>query len=92
MAVRIVECLSWVCCPDDGSACGAGRMLKVWLSELLNVLAGYVARMMGVPVELVAAVNPNDIVYRALHTGDFSLRKRIKLQNNRKIKLDNFIF
>ena len=42
-----------MCSPDDGSACGAGSMLKVWLSELLNVLAGYVAWMMGVPVELV---------------------------------------
>jgi hypothetical protein len=38
------------------------------------------AREMGVPLELVAAVNPNDIVHRMLLTGHFSLRNRTSLQ------------
>jgi hypothetical protein len=38
------------------------------------------AREMGVPLELVAAVNPNDIVHRMLLTGQFSLRNRTSLK------------
>ena len=32
---------------------------------------------MGLPVDLIAAVTPNDIVHRSLQTGDFSLRSSI---------------
>jgi len=42
-----------------------------------NIAAGYVAHEMGVPVQLVAAVTPNDIVHRTLHTGDFSLSESV---------------
>jgi hypothetical protein len=45
-------------------------------SNIVFITAGYVAHKMGVPLELVAAVNPNDIVYRALLSADFSLRNR----------------
>ena len=38
-----------------------------------NIAGGYLARQMGVPIgRLVAAVNANDISYRALTQGDFS--------------------
>ena len=36
-------------------------------------LAGYVAHEMGLPIRMVAAVTPNDIVHRTLQSGDFSL-------------------
>ncbi|XP_023343189.1 threonine synthase-like 2 [Eurytemora carolleeae] len=42
-----------------------------------NIAAGYVAREMGLPVDLVAAVTPNDIVHRTLQTGDFSLSEEV---------------
>jgi len=38
-----------------------------------NIASGYVAYEMGLPVRMVAAVTPNDIVHRTLQTGDFSL-------------------
>ena len=34
--------------------------------------AGYVAVSMGLPVELVACVNTNDIIHRALENGDYT--------------------
>ena len=37
------------------------------------LLAGFVAYEMGLPIRMVAAVTPNDIVHRTLQTGDFSL-------------------
>ena len=40
---------------------------------IANYSAGYVAYEMGLPVRMVAAVTPNDIVHRTLQTGDFSL-------------------
>jgi hypothetical protein len=49
-------------------------------SCILFDAAGYMAREMGVPLELVAAVNPNDIVHRMLLTGHFSLRNRTSLK------------
>jgi len=42
-----------------------------------NIAAGYVAHEMGVPLQLVAAVTPNDIVHRTLQTGDFSLSEEV---------------
>jgi len=38
-----------------------------------NIASGYVAHQMGLPLHMVAAVTPNDIVHRTLQTGDFSL-------------------
>jgi len=38
-----------------------------------NIASGYVAHSMGLPVRMVAAVTPNDIVHRTLQSGDFSL-------------------
>merc|ERR1719209_2423756 len=38
-----------------------------------NIASGYVAHTMGLPVRMVAAVTPNDIVHRTLQSGDFSL-------------------
>merc|ERR1719320_2374119 len=38
-----------------------------------NIASGYVAYSMGLPVRMIAAVTPNDIVHRTLQTGDFSL-------------------
>ena len=32
---------------------------------------------MGVPVNLIAAVTPNDIVHRTFTTGDFSLSEKV---------------
>jgi threonine synthase len=38
-----------------------------------DVFAGYVAAQMGLPIaKLIVATNVNDILYRALHTGDYS--------------------
>jgi len=38
-----------------------------------NIASGYVAYSMGLPVRMIAAVTPNDIVHRTLQSGDFSL-------------------
>ncbi|KJE98224.1 threonine synthase-like protein [Capsaspora owczarzaki ATCC 30864] len=38
-----------------------------------NIASGMLARQMGLPIKMVAAVNQNDIVHRALTTGVFSL-------------------
>lgn len=35
-------------------------------------LAGYIAKKVGLPILLVAAVNYNDIIHRAVQHGDFS--------------------
>ncbi|XP_074642045.1 threonine synthase-like 2 [Tubulanus polymorphus] len=37
-----------------------------------NITAGCIARLMGVPIKLVAAVNVNDIVCRFINNGDFT--------------------
>lgn len=37
------------------------------------VSAGYIVKQMGLPLKLVAMVNSNDIVHRAVTTGDFSM-------------------
>jgi len=42
-----------------------------------NIASGYVATQMGVPIKLVAAVTPNDIVDRTFKTGDFSLSEKV---------------
>lgn len=39
-----------------------------------NITAGYIAKLMGFPIELVACVNPNDIVHRTFAFGDFSMK------------------
>ncbi|XP_073333833.1 threonine synthase-like 2 isoform X1 [Pagrus major] len=38
-----------------------------------NIAAGYIVKQMGLPLKLVAMVNSNDIVHRAVTTGDFSM-------------------
>jgi len=42
-----------------------------------NIASGFVAQRMGLPMQMVAAVTPNDIVHRTLQTGDFSLSERV---------------
>jgi len=42
-----------------------------------NIASGYVAHCMGLPIRMVAAVTPNDIVHRTLQTGDFSLSPEV---------------
>jgi len=42
-----------------------------------NIASGYVAHSMGLPIKMVAAVTPNDIVHRTLQTGDFSLSAEV---------------
>merc|ERR1719209_369698 len=42
-----------------------------------NIASGYVAHSMGLPIKMVAAVTPNDIVHRTLQTGDFSLSPEV---------------
>uniref|UniRef100_A0A8C1ZTI2 Threonine synthase-like 2 n=1 Tax=Cyprinus carpio TaxID=7962 RepID=A0A8C1ZTI2_CYPCA len=43
-----------------------------------NITAGYIMKLMGVPLRLVAVVNSNDIVHRALQSGDFSMSDSVK--------------
>jgi len=42
-----------------------------------NIASGYVAYEMGLPIEMVAAVTPNDIVHRTFSNGDFSLSENV---------------
>ncbi|XP_042329540.1 threonine synthase-like 2 [Sceloporus undulatus] len=41
-------------------------------------VAGCIAQKMGLPIELVAVVNDNDVVHRAIQHGDFSMSKTVK--------------
>ncbi|NXV74479.1 THNS2 protein, partial [Atlantisia rogersi] len=43
-----------------------------------NITAGCIAQKMGLPIQLVAVVNSNDIVHRAVQHGDFSLSESVK--------------
>ncbi|XP_030624651.1 threonine synthase-like 2 [Chanos chanos] len=43
-----------------------------------NITAGCIMRLMGVPLRLVAVVNSNDIVYRTVQRGDFSMATSVK--------------
>ncbi|XP_046796603.1 threonine synthase-like 2 isoform X6 [Gallus gallus] len=43
-----------------------------------NVTAGCIAQKMGLPIQLVAAVNSNDIIHRTVKDGDFSLSGCVK--------------
>jgi len=43
-----------------------------------NIYAGYVAKKMGLPIEkLILATNENDILYRAIETGRYNIKKVI---------------
>jgi len=42
-----------------------------------NITSGHVATVMGLPIQMVASVTPNDIVDRTLKTGDFSLSAEV---------------
>lgn len=39
--------------------------------------AGSLARLMGLPIEIVCAVNENDIVHKTLSKGDFSVTNSV---------------
>lgn len=43
-----------------------------------NITAGCIMKQMGIPLRLVAVVNSNDTVHRALQTGDFSMCGSVK--------------
>ncbi|XP_053341855.1 threonine synthase-like 2 [Clarias gariepinus] len=43
-----------------------------------NITAGCIVKHMGVPLHLVATVNSNDILHRAVQTGDFSMADSVK--------------
>merc|ERR1712241_174559 len=43
-----------------------------------NIASGFVARKMGIPIQLIAVVNPNDIVHRTFKYGDLSIAKDVK--------------
>ncbi|XP_034628599.1 threonine synthase-like 2 isoform X2 [Trachemys scripta elegans] len=43
-----------------------------------SFLAGYIAQKMGLPIQLVAVVNNNDIIHRAIQHGDFSFSGSVK--------------
>ena len=42
-----------------------------------NIASGFVASKMGFPMELIAVVNPNDIVHRTIKSGDMSMAKEV---------------
>lgn len=54
-------------------------------------LAGCIAQKMGLPIQLVAAVNSNDIIHRTVKDGDFSLSGCVKatLASAMDIQVDN---
>uniref|UniRef100_A0A452HL01 Uncharacterized protein n=1 Tax=Gopherus agassizii TaxID=38772 RepID=A0A452HL01_9SAUR len=43
-----------------------------------NLTAGYIAQQMGLPIQLVAVVNNNDIIHRTIQHGDFSFSGSVK--------------
>ncbi|KFP77936.1 Threonine synthase-like 2, partial [Acanthisitta chloris] len=43
-----------------------------------NITAGCIAQKMGLPIRLVAVVNSNDIIHRAVQHGDYSLSESVK--------------
>ncbi|KAJ8287224.1 hypothetical protein GJAV_G00049070 [Gymnothorax javanicus] len=43
-----------------------------------NITAGCILKQMGVPLRLVAMVNANDIVHRAVQSGDFSMATEVQ--------------
>ncbi|XP_063156455.1 threonine synthase-like 2 isoform X4 [Candoia aspera] len=43
-----------------------------------NLTAGCIAQKMGLPIELVAVVNENDIVHKTIQQGDFSVSRNVK--------------
>ncbi|XP_032843330.2 threonine synthase-like 2 isoform X3 [Tyto alba] len=43
-----------------------------------NITAGCIAQKMGLPIQLVAVVNSNDIIHRTVQHGDFSLSENVK--------------
>ena len=43
-----------------------------------NITAGNIAQLMGLPIQLVACVNQNDIIYRMLKDGIYSMRNPVK--------------
>ncbi|XP_019382110.1 PREDICTED: threonine synthase-like 2 [Gavialis gangeticus] len=43
-----------------------------------NLTAGYIAKKMGLPIQLIAVVNSNDIIHRTVQHGDFSLSGNVQ--------------
>lgn len=56
---------------DPFRACSSITAMSVLVS------AGYIVKQMGIPLKLVAMVNSNDIVHRAVTTGDFSMATHV---------------
>ena len=54
------------------------QALNKFFESCFLILAGFVARKMGIPIQLIAVVNPNDIVHRTFKSGDLSLAKDVK--------------
>lgn len=52
-------------------------MLGARVIMLLFSSAGSLINKMGIPVELVCAVNVNDIVHRMISTGDFTISQDV---------------
>uniref|UniRef100_A0A3B1JMP8 Threonine synthase-like 2 n=1 Tax=Astyanax mexicanus TaxID=7994 RepID=A0A3B1JMP8_ASTMX len=46
--------------------------------ELVTNSAGCIVKRMGIPLRLVAVVNSNDILHRAVQNGDFSMAQSVK--------------
>ncbi|XP_051907823.1 threonine synthase-like 2 isoform X1 [Hippocampus zosterae] len=42
-----------------------------------NIAAGFIVKMMGLPLKLVAMVNANDIVHRTVTSGDFTMARNV---------------
>lgn len=47
-----------------------------------NLVAGYIANLMGLPIELIAAVNQNDSAHRIFSKGDFSPPKEVLMSSS----------
>ncbi|KAG1957689.1 threonine synthase [Pimephales promelas] len=43
-----------------------------------NITAGFIMKLMGIPLRLVAMVNSNDIVHRAVQSADFSMADAVQ--------------
>lgn len=50
-------------------------LVSVPTGGLGNAVGGYMAAEMGVPLQILSAVNENDVVHRAFTLGDFSITK-----------------
>lgn len=61
------------CAPDQANDVLPPVEITVPTGGAGNITAGCIAQKMGLPIQLVAAVNSNDIIHRSVQHGDFSL-------------------